>query len=314
MQTNVAFMQDKSGGLAWDDVRLFLAVSRAPTIGVAGQALGVDASTVSRRLDALEAGLAMKLFERGRGGVTPTKAAEDLMPAAERIEEAIAGFTGAAAELERAVADLVRLTCPADVAEIVVAPLLPELLGRHPALRVDLEAGEATRDLARREADIALRTVRPERGDLVVVRLLSIRWVLAAAPDVVRRIGPLRAWDAAAWVGWGDRFAHTPPAVWRARHVRSVEPSVRSDSLRVQLSLLSAGVGMALVPEPSIAAYGLAPVRVGAALREVAATWPTSELFLVTHRALRDVPRVRVVWELLAGRLGPQATARASKS
>ena len=303
-------MHESNGALAWDDVRLFLAACRARTIGAAGRALGVDASTVSRRLDALEAALAMRLFDRGRGGIAPTKSAEDLMPAAERIEEAMAGFAGAAAGLERIVSGLVRITCPADVADLVVAPLLPALLSRHPALRVELEAGEATRDLARREADVALRTVRPERGDLVVTRLLSIDWVLAASHDFVRRAGSLRAWDAAPWVGWGDRFAHTPPAAWRSRHLKGVEPSVRSDSLRVQLALLAAGAGMALVPAPSVAAYGLAPVKLAASLREAAATWPTSDLFLVTHRALRDVPRVRVVWEALSAHLGPRAPGR----
>jgi DNA-binding transcriptional LysR family regulator len=68
------------------------------------------------------------------------------------------------------------------------------------------------------------------------------------------------------------------------------------------------GVGVALVPEPSIEHYGLAPVKIAAGLREAAAEWPTDELFLVTHRALRDVPRVRVLWDLLVQRVGGRST------
>ncbi len=292
--------------LAWDDVRLFLALCRSRTVGEAGKALGIDASTVSRRLAMLEEALATTLFERGRGGVSRTQSAEDLMPAAERIEEAMAGFTTAAEGLEREVAGLVRITCPADVAEIVIAPLLPELVARHPLLRVEIEASETTRDLGRREADIALRVVRPGRGDLVVTKLADVRWVVATAPKLARKLGTLTSWSAAPWVGWGERLGHTPPARWHAAHVKT-DPAIRSDNLRVQLAVVATGAAVALVPEPSVEAYGLVQLKVGAALRTSAAAWPKAELFLVTHRALRDVPRIRVVWDLLLGNVGARA-------
>src|SRR5882762_1621477 len=96
--------------LDWDDVRLFLALCRARTVGDAAAALGVDGSTVSRRLVSLEAALAVPLFDRGRDGIAPTEAAEDLRPVAEQIEAAMARFTTAAEHLERDVAGLVRLT------------------------------------------------------------------------------------------------------------------------------------------------------------------------------------------------------------
>jgi DNA-binding transcriptional LysR family regulator len=72
----------------------------------------------------------------------------------------------------------------------------------------------------------------------------------------------------------------------------------------VQLAAVTAGVGIALVPAPSVAHYGLVPVKIAAALRPDAAECPIDELFLVTHRALRNVPRVRVVWDLLVEQLG----------
>ena len=100
----------------WDDVRLFLALCRSRTVGGAAKSLGVDASTVSRRLAALEEKLAATLFDRGRDGTAPTKAAEDLMPVAEEIEQGVARFAGAAERLEREASGLVRITCPPDVA------------------------------------------------------------------------------------------------------------------------------------------------------------------------------------------------------
>jgi len=289
--------------LQWDDVKLFLALCRARTVGAAGRALGVDASTVSRRLVALEEAVAATLFDRGRDGITATKAAEDLLPVAEEIEAMMMRFTNAAEGLEREASGLVRLTCPPDVIDVLVAPLLRELLARHPALQIELDPGEALLDLTRREADLALRTVRPMRGDLVMTRLRTVRWVPAAAPKLARALGTLRAWTDAPWVGWGERLAHIAPARWLASHAR-VEPLVRSDSLLVQISVLASGVGVGLVPEPSVDHYGLTPIKLGSLLRDDARACPSDELFLVTHRALRDVPRVRVVWDMLVEHVG----------
>ena len=297
MQGSPAGIGDLSN---WDDVKVFLALCRARSLGAAAKTLRVDASTVSRRLAALEEALAATLFERGRDGVVPTKAAEDLLPAAEAIEHAMTGFTTAAEGLEREVSGLVRITCPSDVADVVVMPLLPELLRRHPALRVDLDPGETLLDLTRREADVALRTTRPVRGDLIVTRLLTVKWMLAAAPKLAHALGTLRSWTDAPWVGWGERLApHAGAARWRAKHVEGADAALRSDSLRVQLAAVASGVGIALVPSPSIAFYGLVPMKIGRPLRRAANEWPEDELYLVTHRALRDVPRVRVVWDLL---------------
>jgi DNA-binding transcriptional LysR family regulator len=296
--------------LHWDDVRLFLAVCRARTLGRAASTLGVDASTVSRRLDALEEAMDAALFDRGRDGIAPTKAAEDLLPVAEEIEQAVLRFTNAADGLEREVAGLVRLTCPDDLAEAVVVPSLRELFARHPGLRIELSPGEAILDLTRREADLALRTVRPTRGDLLVTKLLSLRWVAAASAEAARTLGSLRAWADAPWIGWGDRLSHIGPARWVQAHARGVDPVLRSDSLRVQLSALSNGLGVGLVPEPSLEHFGLVPVKLGAALRDSAAPWPVDELFLVTHRALREVPRVRVLWELLVRTLGEHPASK----
>jgi DNA-binding transcriptional LysR family regulator len=286
----------------WDDVRLFLGVCRSRTLSRAAQALGVDASTVSRRLVALEEALDATLFDRGRDGISPTKAAEDLMLLAEQIEEGMLRFATAADNLEREVAGLVRITCPPDVADVIVAPLLVSLRRKYPRLRVALDPGEAVVDLTRREADVALRTVRPARGDLVVTRLTTVRWLLAAAPALAEELGTLRAWGDAPWVAFGERLTKVGPARWLGKYAQEVEPLVCSDSLATQLSVVAKGVGAALVPEPSIEHYGLARVKIGAPLREAAAEWPTDELFLVTHRALRQVPRVRAVWELLVAR------------
>lgn len=80
----------------------------------------------------------------------------------------------------------------------------------------------------------------------------------------------------------------------------------------VQPAVVMAGVGVALVPEPSVKHYGLVPVKLSAALRRGAGEWPVDEPFLVTHRALRDVPRVRAVWDMLVERVGDRAARQSS--
>ena len=91
-------------------------------------------------------------------------------------------------------------------------------------------------DLTRREADIALRVVRPTRGDLVMTRVATARWIAVASPDLAQRLGVLRAWNDAPWIGWGERHASVPAARWLAEHAREVEPVLQSDSLTTQIT------------------------------------------------------------------------------
>jgi DNA-binding transcriptional LysR family regulator len=290
--------------LRWDDVRLFLALCRARTVASAAGTLGVDASTVSRRLATLEEELGAALFDRNREGITPTEAAENLMPVAEEIEAGMLRFANAAQGLEREASGLVRVACAPDVAVVLLLPLFKELLGRHPALRIEVEESTTPLDLTRREADLAVRVLRPVRGDLVVTRLMQAQWVLVASPELAASVGKLRKWADVPWISWTERNAHAPLPRWLAKHAREVEPVLRTDSFAVQLAAAAVGLGVVLVPEPSAVHHGLARVKVAPALREAAEDWPVSELFLVTHRALREVPRVRVVWDLLIERLG----------
>lgn len=294
--------------LSWDDVRLFLVLSRSRTMGQAAEALDVDPSTVSRRLVGLEESLDTVLFDRGREGLRPTHAAEELLPTAEIAEDGIARFAGAAAGLERDVSGLVRTACPPDAAEVFVPPILRDLLARHPRLRVALEPGEAIANLSRREADLALRVVRPTHGDLLVKRVLRITWQAAATAELGERLGHDAGPADLPWIGWGERRAGTPAGRW-VEAVARAEPVFRSDQLTAQVAAARAGIGVALLPTPSIAHHGLVPVDLGPESTELLAQGPADELFLVTYRALAGVPRVRALWDALAEGLDPAGTS-----
>ena len=283
----------------WDDVQLFLVLYRSRTMGEAAEALRVNISTISRRLSALEEALDATLFDRGRDGLSPTQAAEQLLVAAEQTEAAVASFANVVDGLEREVSGTVRIACPPDMADVVVLPVLRELLAEHPGLRVVLSAGEAIVDLGRREADLAVRTVRPTRGDLIARRAMTLTWVPATDPASAGRWGGVEDLRSVPWIGWSSRYDHTPASQWLTRF--SLQPVLEVDSIRTQIAAAQAGLGVALVPQPSVEHYGLA--RLELADLEPQQRLPRNDVFMVTHRTLRTVPRVRVVWDALLANL-----------
>jgi DNA-binding transcriptional LysR family regulator len=293
-------MQGRTAPLRWDDVRLFLALYRARTLAAAGKALALDASTLSRRLAALEEVVGARLFDRTREGLAPTEGAERLLGAAEQMAEAGARFSADAASFESAAEGTVRLSVPPGLAEVFVAPALVDLRARHPGICIELDASLAFADLTRREADLAVRTRRPLTGELVSVKVGERRWTpMQAAPRGRTRRRPPRDWGELPWIGWGDDLASFPPARWVERHVPRAAVVLRTSHLPTQAAAAQAGLGVALLPPAYARLTGLTPVPSGAALASSRADLPSNETWLVGHRALRAVPRVAAVWSFL---------------
>jgi DNA-binding transcriptional LysR family regulator len=287
------------GQRSWDDLRLFLAVARAGSLGVAARRLGLDTSTVSRRLAGLEEELGARLFERTRQGLVATRLAELGLPALEVMEAAQGRFARDISGAERAVEGVVRLSAAPGLAQDFVAPILVKLHARHPRLRIEIDASARVIDLSRHEADVALRSVPPEGADLLVTKLGSSRWIAVASPKLQRALGRVRRWDDAPWIGWDSDMVSFHVARWLARHAPKAELLLRTSHFPSQLAAARSGLGVLMVPEAHAARYGLVPVAYGRALSASAAAWPSDDLWLVGRRALREVPRVAAVWEFL---------------
>jgi len=283
----------------WDDVRLFLAVARAGSLGVAARRLALDTSTVSRRLASLEEELGARLFERTRQGLVATRLAELGLPAAEAMEAAQGRFARDTSGAEREAEGVVRLSAAPGLAQDFVAPLLIKLHARHPRLRIEIDASARVIDLSRHEADIALRSVPPEGADLLVTKLGSSRWIAMAAPRLHQTLGRLRRWDDAPWIGWDSDMSSFHVSRWLAKHAPKAELLLRTSHFPSQLAAARSGLGVMLVPEAHSARHGLVPIAYGRALAAAAATWPIDDLWLVGRRALREVPRVAAVWQFL---------------
>ncbi len=284
----------------WDDVQLFLSLSRTRRLSATGEALGFDTSTASRRLARLEAELDVPLFDRTREGLVPTATALRLMASAEEMERASHSFCRELDGREREVEGAVKLSVPPGIAESFVSPMLGGLLARHPRLRFEVDASVRQADLTRREADLAIRTIRPSGGPLVRQLLTRAQWVPMAAAQTVAALGPLRSWADVPWIAWGYGLEHLPVARWLTERVRQ-PPVLKTNSFVMQVSAVQQGLGVALVPAPYAQVHRLELVRLSRKLAADAKSLPIDDLWLVTHEALRRVPRVAAAWDFIVG-------------
>jgi len=188
----------------WDDIRIFLAVARAGTLAAAGRTLGVNYTTVGRRVRVLERDLGISLFERLRERFVLTEAAERLRESAERMEDGALALERRALGADRTLSGLVRVATTDALAQVIVLPALGLLRQRHPDIRVHLMTGGARLDIARREADVALRYVRPPAGELISRRIARVAVAFYASREYLARRpapaagGSLRGHDVVA--------------------------------------------------------------------------------------------------------------------
>lgn len=282
----------------WESVRLFLAIARERSLLRASEHLGVDVSTISRRLDRLEADLGGRLFDRTREGTTPTVLAEQMLPFAEEMELSAARFAAAGAQVETKVEGVVRLTVLPGIADTFVAPALARLHERHPNIVIELDASIGYADLTRREADLAIRVARPSSGELVARKLVTVRAVPLTSETYAHELGRLKRFEDARWIVWNRDLAHLRDAAWLQKFAPDIVPVLRTSHFATQLAAARAGLGVVVAAQP-FAMNGLVEVKPARALEAAWSELPADSLWLVGHRALRHVPRVAAVWDFI---------------
>lgn len=285
------------GAAAWDDVRVILAVLRHGSFTAAARALGTEQSTVSRRIAALEAALGVALFERGRRAPTPTEAALELRPAAERIEAEIGQLIDAATGPgTRAIRGRVRIATTDELAAHVLVPrALPGLRAAHPELTLEVLTSYAAADLIGHQADVAVRFFPTTRGELIGRRIARLPTAILCARGraAAWRRRPVTALD---WIAVELAGLATPESTWLAAHVAR-PPSLVCSSYQVQLAAIRAGLGIGIGPR----AY--ARFDRGLAVLD-GADLPALDVYLVTRRAIRHLPRIAVVLDAIAAAVG----------
>lgn len=229
-------------GIDWNDLKLVLALDRAGTLSGAAAVLGVDATTVGRRLGRLEAALG-PLFDRdGRGRLAPTGRGREAVARAERVERHCAAVEALAGRADGGPSGTVRVTAVPLVANRILVPDLARLAALAPGVTVDLVADGRNLDLARREADLALRFARPVAGGLRI-RARRLATLGFAAYRAAAGGGP-------GWIVYDDAHAGLPQARWLARAAArdGVAPGVRVGDAETALEAAAAGLGRTLLP------------------------------------------------------------------
>ncbi|CAB5721871.1 D-malate degradation protein R [Delftia tsuruhatensis] len=284
----------------WDDTRIFLALTRAPSLRAAARSLGVDQATVGRRLNALEAELGSKLFLRARDGYLLTAAGEAALGAARRMESAALDLRTRIEGLDDSPAGLVRVTSTDSIATEFLLPAIARLQQRWPQIRVDLEISTQMLNLGRRQADIAFRNIRPEAPELVVRRVVAWPVGLFASAAYLARFGEPVAEDELR----GHQLVVYGPHLQQRPFPTLVDVPARQGTIA-----MAANSSM-LVRKAVAAGIGLGEMPVGLGEREgLVRIWPRRtraadyEVWQVMHPDLQRTARVQATAEFLAGAL-----------
>ena len=290
MQINLANLQR----MDWNDLPYFLAVAREGSLAAAARYLGVNHSTVFRRINALETRLAARLFDRRPEGYTLTPAGERALRIAERASDSVDEFERSLAGQDIRPTGEVRLTAPANIAGAYVAPLLPGFAARHPGIRLNLAVSDTDYDLSRREADLALRATPAPPGHLVGRRVAEIPWMVCAGSAYLERADApknMRDLEAHPLIGADIRVRHVSALGWLMSRYPPEAFVATCDSLNTMAAMVIAGTGVAILPadqvrEGLVQLFRLEPPH-------------SAGLWLLTHPDLRSVARVRALSDFL---------------
>lgn len=282
---------------AWDLYRSFLSVVREGSLTRAAKALGLTQPTLGRHIEALEAALGVALFTRSQRGLTPTPAALELVPHAEAMAAAAAALARTASGASTGERGVVRLTASEIVGAEVLPPILARFRERHPGIVIELDLSNRTQDLLRRDADIAVRMVRPSQDALIARLIGKVHIGLYAHRRYIDAHGmPQTLFDLAghSMIGF-DRDATSLRSIGPAADAISREMfAFRTDNDLAQLAALRAGIGIGGC-QPGIASRDPDLVQV---LRD--AFRFDLEMWLVMHEDLRGSRRVRLLYDHLA--------------
>lgn len=278
----------------WGLLPNFLMIARAGSLTGAADRLGINHSTVYRRLNQLEVQLHCRLFERLPSGYRLTPEGQGLLSHAETIE-------AEAFQVERLLggADItlrgeVRLTAPENLVYDYLPAYLVEFHRQYPEIQVSVLVTNTDLDLNRREADVALRATPAPPDYLVGRKLTDIGWAVFGSPDLLDARGvpaDLAAACELPWVGPEAVLMHLPAYRWVVGQVPEQQVVVRGSTLNAIARFAESGLGLAALPMDQ-AKTRLIPLL-------ALPTTPTSGLWLLTHSDLRQVARIKVLMTFL---------------
>ncbi len=285
---------------AWDDLRYFLAIARAGSMQAAAKALGVNQSTVQRRIAELEERVGRRLVERHLRGYRLTELGEELLPAAEDVETAAVAFERQLAARDKGLTGNIRVTCGSVLADrLRRTPLIDDFHTLHPGLRVELLISDRFLDLSKGEADIAIRLGEPEDETLVGRKIAEAPWAVYASPVYIERHGrPKSPEDIECHfvVACGESIAHYPGARWLQSVAPHAKIAARSDNWPGLILAVKSGAGLAAL----LAFQGDNERELVRVIDNIGLATP---YYLLMHRDMQQTPRVRAFADFVASEI-----------
>lgn len=280
----------------WDLLRYFLELARTGRLTAAARRLGVDHTTVSRRVQALEKKLGATLFVRTSSGMELTEEGRLLLPDAETMEAAASRVQGHAEQPANELSGVVRIGATEGFGSAVLAPHLASFAAAHPRLTIDLVAVSAVVSISRREADIVISLERPRRGPFVVTKLCDYVLLLYGARSYLSHHPALQSLQDLkhhSLIGYVDDLLFSK----QLQFINEIEPperfTLRSTSVMAQLNAAAAGGGLSVLPafladrEPRLQPVLKQEVRFQRAF------------WMSMPEEVKQVPRIRKTWEFL---------------
>lgn len=282
--------------MEWSDLRIFLAVARAGTLGGAARAIGQTQPTMGRRLRALEAATGQTLFQRTSDGFVLTDEGQAVLAHAERMEYEAIALERELAGSQAGLSGLLRVSCSDWFGVFMLTPILADFAKLHPNVVVELLTDPRLYSLPRREADLVFRIMPFDEAEVVSRRLLHISYGVycrAGAPHPASGDG-----SGSRLVLMDTAFGGMPDVAWIEAKLPNATVINRSNNREVQARLCAAGVGIAVLPRP------LGDSTEGLELIDLGEPPPGRDTWVGYHRDMRRMPRLRALLDLVVERLG----------
>lgn len=294
---------DKSfGNLDWSLVQTFLAVAETGSLSGAARQLGTSQPTLGRQIKAIETQLGAELFRRQPRGFALTRIGAELVAPAKAMQDAVRQIALSAAGQQARLDGTVRITASVATSAMHLPPIIAKIRKLEPQIAIELVPSDDTSNLLFREADIAVRMYRPTQLDLVTQHIGDIELGIFAAKTYLAERGTPLSLDGIAehdFVGY-DIHTHIIDGMARAGiHVDRDRFKVRCDDHIAYWELVRAGCGIGFAQSN----VGRADPLVDELMKDIHI--PPLSIWLTAHEAMRQTPRIRRVWGLLADGLKP---------
>jgi DNA-binding transcriptional LysR family regulator len=284
--------------LSWDDFRFVKAIAGNRSLAGAAEALGVNHSTVFRRLGQIEKRLGSRLFERSRSGYALTPCGEEMVRLAERMEEDILSFERQVTGHDLRPSGELRLTTNDTLLVHLLSEILAAFRRAYPEITLDVVISNQSLNLSKRDADVALRATDRPVETLVGRRLAGLAWAIYGPASLKgSKFDPELATRSHDWIGFGDNLAAIKPAKWLKQHVDPQRIVYKVNTVLGLAEAVSAGIGIGLLP------CFIAAVTPGIVRLSPPDTTLESGLWLLTHPDLRQTARVRAFMDFAAGEI-----------